>query len=108
MVREGRWVSESGPFSMAERNSPPSRLLFPSPALDGKLAVPLYFFNGVRLPRNDKNRRLLRSGQSKLRRKCSCTAKVEKERHFFHKQKNGLHLEGAQRSVTRRKAAVIL
>lgn len=43
---ERRWVSDFRSLLVAEKNLPSRPLSLPSPAVDDKLAVPVYFGNG--------------------------------------------------------------
>lgn len=50
MVIEGRWVKDFSSFLVAEKNPTMHRLSVPLSAADGKLALPLYLFDGFRRP----------------------------------------------------------
>lgn len=62
MICESREMNDIGSCSMAEKKPPSDRLSAPSPAVDGKLDVPLYLVDGVN--QRVLNKKIIDSGSN--------------------------------------------
>lgn len=116
MVRRGRWVNDFGSLPVAEKNPPSERQSVLPPVVNGKLAVPLYLFDGLHRRATSRTvddfgidwAAFAKEGRVQLRRKKVCLPVLNKHTTFISSVLNATSYGQIRKKTFRRKAHILL